>query len=138
MSASARQRRDRPGVDEALSVHLVYPSGVGGRASCDMDAPGVWDYHVTLTGTDGVLHVPDFPRPHEDDTLVQRRPDGRESVEHLGRRSSYTYQLEAFAAHVRLGSPLPVDAQDSVQQARLLDSAYRAAGLDRREGQPLD
>ena len=54
-----------------------------------------------------MLHVPDFPRPHEDDTLVLRRTGEPESVEHLGKRSSYTYQLEAFAAHLRDGTPCP-------------------------------
>lgn len=138
VSASARERPGRPGVDEALSVDLRFPSGVSGSASCDMDSPGVWDFHLTVTGTEGVIHVPDFPRPHEDDSLVLRRPDGSEHLEHLGRRSSYTYQLEAFAANVRTGGPLVIDVHDTVPQALLLDAAYRAAGLEPRQGQSLD
>ena len=132
VSGSGRTRAGRPGVDEALAVELVYPSGVTGSAGSDMGSPGAWDFHLTVTGTDGVLHVPDFPRPHEDDTLVLRRTGEPESVEHLGKRSSYTYQLEAFAAHLRDGTPLPYDVTDTVPQAELIDAAYRAAGFEPR------
>ena len=129
---SGRERAGRPGVDEALSVELAYPSGATGSAGSDMDSPGVWDFHLTVTGSDGVLHVPDFPRPHEDDTLVLRRTGEPEVVEHLGKRSSYTYQLEVFAAHLRHGTPLPYDVTDTVPQAELIDAAYRAAGFEPR------
>jgi len=53
-------------------------------------------------------------------------------VERLGRRSSYTYQLEAFAAHLRDGTPLPYDVTDTVPQAELIDAVYRAAGFEPR------
>lgn len=97
VSGSGRERAGRPGVDEALAVELAFPSGASGSASCDMASPDVWDFHLTVTGTEGVLHAPDFPRPHEDDSLVLQRQGEAEVVEHLGSRSSYTYQLEAFA-----------------------------------------
>jgi predicted dehydrogenase len=132
VSGSGRERPGRPGVDEALAVELVYPSGVTGRAGSDMSSPGVWDFHLTVTGTSGELHVPDFPRPHEDDSLVLRAADGTEQVEHLGPRSSYTYQLEALAACLRQGTRLPYDVTDTVPQAELVDAAYRAAGFEPR------
>lgn len=132
VGGSGRERAGRPGVDEALSADLVYPSGTTGSAGSDMGSPRVWDFHLTVTGTAGLLHVPDFPRPHEDDTLVLRRTGEPESVEHLGKRSSYTYQLEAFAAHLRDGTPLPYDVTDTVPQAELIDAAYRAAGFEPR------
>lgn len=132
VSGSARDRAGCPGVDEALSVELAFPSGVRGNAACDMAAPDVWDFHLTVTGSEGVLHVPDYPRPHEDDTLVLRRGGEPEVVERLGSRSSYTYQLEAFAAAVRGEGHLPYDVDDAVPQAELIDAAYRAAGLEPR------
>jgi len=100
-----------------------------------MDSGGTWDFHLTVTGSEGVLHVPDFPRPHEDDTLVVRRSGRTELVEHLGRRSSYTWQLEAFAAAVRGVAPLPNDVADTVPQAQLVDAVYRAAGFEPRPAQ---
>lgn len=47
-------------------------------------------------------------------------------------RSSYTYLLEAFAAHLRDSTPLPYDVTDTVPQAELVDAAYRAAGFEPR------
>ena len=58
-------------------------------------------------------------------------PDGHRE-EHLGTRSSYTYQLEAFRAHLREGAPLPIDADDAVATAELIDAAYTAAGFPPR------
>jgi predicted dehydrogenase len=46
-----------------------------------------------------------------------------------GRRSSYTCQLQAFAAHLREGAPAPTGAVANMQ---LIDDCYRAAGLSRR------
>lgn len=123
-----RERPGRPGVDESLSVELVFPSGATGSAGSEMSAE-LWDFHLTVTGTEGVMHVPDFPRPHEDDRLVLRRDGQPEVIEHLGGRSSYTYQLEALTAHLRQGTPLPYDVTDAVPQAELVDAAYFAAGF---------
>jgi hypothetical protein len=58
-------------------------------------------------------------------------PDGRR-VEELGRRSSYTYQLEALRAHLRDGASLPIDADDAVANMQLVDDCYRAAGFSPR------
>lgn len=132
----ARARERTPGVDAELFVDLEYPSGVQATGGSRMDAPA-WDFHLTVEGTDGTLHVPRFPLPHEDDSLVLSRPDGSEVVEHLGTRSSYTYQLEAFTAAVRGGTPVLTDADDAVAQMELVDAAYRAAGLEPRQPTPV-
>lgn len=132
VSATAVTREGRPGVDESLSVELRYPSGATATGRADMAAPNLWDFHLTVTGTAGVLHVPDYPRPHEDDSLILRRTGEAEVVEHLGSRSSYTYQLEAFAAAVRDRAGLPYDIEDTVPQAELVDAAYRSAGFSPR------
>jgi predicted dehydrogenase len=127
-SAEGRERAGRRGVDEQVAVELDYPSGATARGGADMAAPVV-DFHLTVTGPAGVLHVPDYPRPHEDDSLILRRPGRDDVVEHLGIKSSYTYQLEAFAAHLREGVALPYDVADTVPQAELIDAAYAAAGF---------
>lgn len=127
IAGKAEERGGAPGVDERLTVDLAYPSGATGRAGSDMAFDG-WDFHLIVTGTEGEIHVPDFPRPHEDDRLVLQR-GGEETVEHLGSRSSYTYQLEAFAAAVRDGAPVVTDADFSVRAMELIDAAYTAAGL---------
>ena len=92
-----------------------------------MNAPA-YDFSYRMVGTRGQAFAPDFPRPHIDDRIVVTGPDG-ERVEELGRRSSYTYQLEALAAHLRDGAPLVTDADDAVANMELIDEVYRAAGL---------
>ena len=52
--------------------------------------------------------------------------------------AAFAYQLEAFAAHLRDGAPLPTDADDAVANMQFIDDCYRAAGLTTRPaGQPL-
>lgn len=59
-------------------------------------------------------------------------------TEALGPWSSYTYQLEAFAGHLRNGAPLLTGADDTVASLQLIDDCYRAACLPPRPaGQPL-
>jgi predicted dehydrogenase len=60
--------------------------------------------------------------------LTVNTPDGT-TVERLGIRPSYTYQLEAFAAHVQDGAALPFDTADAVENMAYVDAAYRAAGM---------
>jgi predicted dehydrogenase len=132
VGASAQERAGRPGVDERLLIDVVYPSGATGSGGSDM-ASERRDFQLTVTGTKGELSVPMFPVPHEDDTVVVRRHGAADLVEHLGRRSSYTYQLEAFAAAIRSGAPVLTDAAWSVGTMELVDAAYRAAGLEPRQ-----
>ncbi len=136
--AVARERDGAPGVDERLYVEATYPSGATSALGSDMDS-GVWDFHLTVTGTRGSLRAGDFLRPHIDDAIVLRRIGHDPLVEHLGTRSSYTYQLEAFAGLIREGHPLPYDpADDAIAQAAFIEAAYRAAGLAPRPRVALD
>ena len=60
-----------------------------------------------------------------------RTPAGTRS-EHLGTRSSYTYQLEAFTAAIRGGAPVHTGPDDAVATMTLIDRCYRLAGLPPR------
>ncbi|MGG5258941.1 Gfo/Idh/MocA family protein [Phycicoccus avicenniae] len=131
VSATATERPGRPGVDERLSLEVSYPSGATGTGGADMDFAGR-NFSLTVTGSEGSLEVPMFAVPSEDDTLVWRRPGREPAVERLGRRTSYTYQLEAFAAAVREGVPVVTDVDFPVATMTMVDAAYRAAGLDVR------
>jgi predicted dehydrogenase len=81
-----------------------------------------------VVGSRGEAVVVNFVEPHRDDRLLVRTPAG-ERVEHHGTRSSYTYQLEAFARSVREGAPFPVGVDDAVATMRMVDACYTAAGL---------
>ncbi len=128
VAARADVRAGHPGVDERLFADLSFPSGATGLAGSDMDSADR-DMSLTVIGSTGELVVPMFAVPHEDDALVLCRDGQPEVVEHLGTRTSYTYQLEAFASAVRYGTPVLTDADWSVGNAELVDAAYAASGL---------
>jgi predicted dehydrogenase len=117
-------------VDAWCDVDLAFPGGATGLSANSMVAD---DYMFTLriVGTRGDVLVHNFIKPQNDDRLTINTPEGT-TVERLGTRPSYTYQLEAFAAHVRHGAPLPLDTADAVENMAYIDAAYRAAGMSPR------
>lgn len=115
------------GVDEWLDVDLEFPGGATGSARCHM-AHDTWQMSCRVVGSRGEATAVNFVQPHLDDRVVVRTAAG-ERTEELGRRSSYTYQLEAFAAHLRRGTPSVLDADDALTTMRLIDDSYRAAGF---------
>ncbi|KQV93731.1 Gfo/Idh/MocA family oxidoreductase [Streptomyces sp. Root369] len=130
VSARGGQRAGAPGVDEWLDADLTFPGGATGSARCHM-AYDRLEMSCRIIGSRGEVLAPNFVLPHRDDRVVVRTKDG-ERTERLGTRSSYTYQLEAFADRVRGGAPLPLDADDAVTTMTLIDAAYRAAGFEPR------
>jgi predicted dehydrogenase len=130
VGASGAERAGRPGVDEWLTAEFDFPSGAHGRAHCNMAAPK-WHMTWQVAGDRGRLVAANFVQPHLDDRISVSTPQG-DRVEELGKRSSYTYQLEAFRDHLRSGEPLPIDADDAVRSAELIDDCYRAAGFEPR------
>jgi predicted dehydrogenase len=123
----AHAKEHSPGVDAWCDVELAFPSGATGLSANSMVAD---DYVFTLriVGTKGDVLVHNFIKPHDDDRVTIRTPAGT-TVERLGTRPSYTYQLEAFAAHILHGAPLPLDTADAVENMAYVDAAYRAAGM---------
>lgn len=127
VSATATLHPDHPNVDQQINAELRYPSGATASVGGSMAAPE-YDFHLTVTGTTGRIHLPDFPRPHVDNRVCWTGADGVEHVQTPGSGGfSYTYQLAAFAAAIREGAPLPYDDAD-VQMA-MIDQIYLAAGL---------
>jgi predicted dehydrogenase len=129
-AARAGRRPGHPGIDEWLDADLEFPGGATGRARCHMSA-GERRYQCRIIGSRGQATALNFVEPHTDDRIVVTTAAGTRTEE-LGRRSSYTYQLEAFAAHLRAGAPLPTGADDAVATMQLIDDCYRAAGLTPR------
>ena len=130
VSAQAGTRHGRPGVDEWLDAEFNFPSGATGSARCHMGY-GHGEMTFRVVGAKGEAVAHNFVQPHLDDRLTVSTDSGSR-IESLGTRSSYTYQLEAFAGAVRRGLPLPIDAADAVSNMTLIDAAYAAAGLPAR------
>ncbi|GAA4393236.1 Gfo/Idh/MocA family protein [Tsukamurella soli] len=127
--AAARVRD--PQVDEACTVRFAFPTGATGTASVSMVGER-FDFRVRVTGDEGAVEVHDFIGPHRDDRITVTAADGSQTVEHLGTRSTYTYQLEAYARALRTSAPLPIGLDDAVANMEMIDAAYRAAGLQLR------
>ncbi|MFC9841824.1 Gfo/Idh/MocA family protein [Streptomyces sp. NPDC127595] len=130
VSARGGERAGAPGVDEWLDAELAFPNGATGSARCHM-AYGELEMSCRIVGSRGEATAPNFVLPHRDDRVVVRTTDG-ERTERLGTRSSYTYQLEAFAARLRSRAPLPLGPDDAVATMTLIDACYRAAGFEPR------
>ena len=128
--ARGSERAGLPGVDEWVDVDLVFPSGATGLARCNMDAADR-EFSYRIVGTRGEATVANFCLPNLDDRLIVKTAAG-ERVEHLGTRSTYTYQLDAFTAWVREGVAMSTDSDDAVATMALIDQCYRAIGLEPR------
>ena len=127
VAARGGERAGHPGVDEWLDADLVFPSAATGRVHANM-AGSHWRFTCRLVGSHGEAAAANFVQPHRDDR-VRIKTEAGEREERLGRRSSYTFQLEAFAAHVHTGAPLRNTVDDSVETMQLIDDCYRAAGF---------
>lgn len=136
-AARAGERAGRPGVDEWLDADLEFPNGATGRVRCHM-AAAQRRFTCRIVGSAGEATAADFVRPDTDDRVTVTGAHGSH-VERLGTRASYSYQLEALAAHLRDGAPLVNDANEAVETMRLVDACYLAAGLEPRpRGEPVD
>lgn len=134
VTARAGQRAGAPGVDEWLAAELSFPGGATGTARCHMAFEEVV-MTCRLVGSDGEAAAANFVLPHLDDRITVRTAAG-ERVERLGTRPTYEFQLEAFAAAVLDGDPLPIGADDAVETMELIDACYRAAGMELRPRSP--
>jgi len=126
----AHAKEHSPGVDAWCDVELDFPSGATGLSANSMVSDDRC-HSIQIVGTKGDVLVHNFIKPSDDDRVTIRTPTGS-TVEHLGTRASYTYQLEAFAEHILHGAPLPLNNTDAVENMAYIDAAYRAAGMDPR------
>ena len=131
VAARASEVPAQPGVDAWLDAELALPSGVPARLVSSM-THGVLDFSLRLVGSKGEAYAPSFVLPHLDDRIVVT-VGTEQRTEHLGGRTSYTYQLEAFSRLVREGVPMRTDSDDAVVTMRLIDDLYLAAGMQPRQ-----
>ncbi|WP_410572446.1 Gfo/Idh/MocA family protein [Amycolatopsis sp. cmx-4-61] len=130
VSASAKLRS--PSVDRAMSAELRYPSGHTGRVECSMWSSSVLKISAKVIGARGSVSMVNPLMPQVYHRLSVRTGDSRRT-EKFPRRSTYAYQLDAFAAAVLQGTPVKTSAADAVETMTVIDEIYRAAGLPLRE-----
>ena len=117
--------------DRSTAVRLAFPGGTTGwfESSFTMDGEFRADVHAICQ--DGQVWLQNFIFPHRG-RLVATRNGSVVADEQGGGDSTYVGQLRAFAAAIAAGQgsdPVPTSAAHAVVTMRLIDDAYRAAGL---------
>jgi predicted dehydrogenase len=111
---------------------MTFADGRTGRAVCSMWSSKVLRTGLRIRGDEGELRVLNPTGPQIYHRIVVRERRGRH-VEHLTRRSTYAFQLDAFADAVLRGMTPITNPADAVANMTVIDAAYRAAGLKERQ-----
>ncbi|MCX2933900.1 Gfo/Idh/MocA family oxidoreductase [Mycobacterium sp. CVI_P3] len=130
ISAEAKLRDPR--VDRAMRAELRFPAGHMGRLRCSMWSADVLRISLNVVGDRGELRVLNPVLPQIYHRLWVRSGDTKR-VERFPRRSTYAYQLDAFAGAVLRGEPAKTMVEDAIENMTVIDAIYRAAGLPLRE-----
>jgi predicted dehydrogenase len=129
---SAQAKLHGPEIDRAMTAELRFAGGHTGRIRCSMWSRRLLDISAKVVGDQGELSVLNPAVPQLFHRLsVRTASDNR--VERFGRRASYAYQLDAFAAAVLRGAPFPTTPQDAIENMTVIDAIYRKAGLPLRQ-----
>jgi predicted dehydrogenase len=126
--ASARAWVRTPQVDRRLEAELCFPDGRSGRVVCSLLSRTLVRTSARVIGETGELRVLNPLAPQFGNWLRVRGKNGRWS-ERVRGEATYTHQLRAFVEAVRRGTPLATGPEDAVANMRVIDAAYRAAGL---------
>ena len=130
VAAQAKLRDSQ--VDRAMTAELRFAGGHKGRVRCSMWSSDLLRVSARVVGDSGELRVLNPVLPHIFHRLSVRSADGNRA-ERFPRRTSYAYQLDAFAAAVLRGEPVKTTPQDAIENMVVIDGIYRTAGLALRE-----
>ena len=120
--------------DRAMAVRLAFGGGATGWFDSSFTRDGEFRADVHVSCRDGQVWMQNFIQAHRGRVLATR--NGALVADEQGTGdTTYTWQLRAFAAAVAAGpggEPVPTSAAQAVTTMRVIDDAYRAAGLARR------
>jgi predicted dehydrogenase len=130
--ASATAKLHGEGIDRAMAAELRFDAGHTGTLHCSMWSRSLLHLSVRVVGSEGELRVlnpiaPQFPH------RLTIRTGSRKRVEPVPKRSTYSYQLEAFRDAVAGNASANLTPpSDSIANMAVIDDIYRAAGLNPR------
>ena len=120
--------------DRAMAVRLAFGGGATGWFDSSFTRDGEFRADVHVSCRDGQVWMQNFIQAHRGRVLATR--NGVLVADEQGTGdTTYTWQLRVFAAAVAAwpgGEPVPTSAAQAVTTMRVIDDAYRAAGLARR------
>lgn len=116
------------GVDRRMIVHLTGAAATA-RIRAEFAPGALIDQHAVLVGSRGRLMVRQPFMPGWLGSLQRQAHDGSMHIERFARRSSFHDQLDAFVRCVQGDVAALPGLDDAVQNMRLIDAAYAAAGL---------
>jgi len=126
---------DRAGAaaDRAMAVRLAFPDDATAWFESSFTLDGEFRADVHVSGQHGHVWMRDFIRAHWGRVAAVRNGSVL-ADEHGSGDTTYTEQLRVFAAAVTRGGDVPASAplstaEHAVTTMRLIDDAYRAAGL---------
>lgn len=128
----AKAKLRDPRVDRAMTAEVRFAGGHTGRVRCSMWSARLLQINAKVVGEHGEVRVLNPVLPNLFHRLTVRSRDGRR-VERFGRRASYAYQLDVFAAAVLRREPIRTTPEDAIENMTVIDAIYRAAGLPLRE-----
>jgi predicted dehydrogenase len=117
--------------DRSLAVRLAFPGGATGWFESTFTRDGEFRADLHVICRDGLVHLDNFIFPHRGRLVATRDQRGGVVVadEEGDGETTYVHQLRAFAAAIVSGDPIPTSAEHAAVTMRLIDDAYRAAGL---------
>jgi predicted dehydrogenase len=133
---SAEAKLSSPGVDRAMDAHFSLPDGGRAHVGCSMFSSSVLRLHAEVTGDNGKISAFNPFSPQYGHRMKVTTSLGTRK-ERFSRKSSYDFQLEAFAAAVEDGASFPTTAVDAIRTMELIDAIYAAAGLPLRQPTPV-
>jgi predicted dehydrogenase len=114
--------------DRSMAVRLAFPGGATGWFESTFTRDGEFRADLHVICRDGLVRLDNFIFPQRGRLVATR--DGAVVTEEAGDgESTYVHQLRAFAAAISSGDPVPTTAENAAETMRLIDDAYRAAGL---------
>jgi predicted dehydrogenase len=129
---SAQAKLRDPQIDRAMTAELRFAGGHTGRILCSMWSRNLLQLSAKVVGDRGEVRLRLLNPLAPFSRLSIRSAEGKR-VERFPRRTSYAYQLDAFAAAVVRGEPVKTTPEEAVENMTVIDEIYLAAGLPLRQ-----
>jgi predicted dehydrogenase len=127
----AQARLNPLGADLAIEADLQFPSGIETRVFASMAEGVALASTLTVEGDRGVLHVDNVVFPSQGHSIATEI-DGVPRRHTVAGEDTYDHQLAAVVDALTSGEPLPTEGQDTVNNMRVIDAVYAAAGVPGR------